>query len=91
VIAAEGSDKESNDEESDNEVNDGKASDARMTFQMIGQECKCHGHAWMLAWPAWVLVLGVEPHVQLDGRMIVSRARWRTNVRSRRKMQQRLK
>jgi hypothetical protein len=63
----EGSDEESNDEESDDEVNDGandgKASNAGMTFQMIGQECKRRGHTWMLAWPAWALVLSVEPCV----------------------------
>jgi hypothetical protein len=62
VIAAEGSDKESDDKVNDG-ANDGKASDTGMTFQMTGQECKCCGCAWMLAWPAWALVLGVEPHV----------------------------
>jgi hypothetical protein len=85
VIATEGSDKESNDEESDDKVNNGKASNAGMTFQMIGQECKRRGHTWMLAWPAWALVLGVELRVRLDGRMIVSRACWKMNARSRQK------
>jgi hypothetical protein len=91
VIATEGSDKESNNEESDDEVNDRKASNAGMTFQMICQECKHCGRTWMLAWPAWALVLGVELHVQLNGRMIVSRACWKTNVRSRQKTWWRLK
>jgi hypothetical protein len=84
VIATEGRDEESDDKANDG-ANDGKASDAGMTFQMIGQECKCRGCTWMLAWPAWALVLGVELRVRLDGRMIVSRACWKMNARSRQK------
>jgi hypothetical protein len=72
VIAVEGSDEESNDEGNDR-ANSRKASDAGMAPQMIGQECKCHGHTWMLAWLAWALALSVEPHIRLDGRMIVYR------------------
>jgi hypothetical protein len=90
VIATEGSNKES-----DKEVNDGangrKASDMGMAFQMIGQECKCHGHTWMLAWLAWALALGVELRIRLNARMIVYRVRWRTNARSTQKTLQRPK